>query len=117
MRPISNVSAAQLTRMSIKSHVTSKESMAHTSLLSPFCNHRAQVQPFYWSTPEASFDQSLKQDWQDIGEDAIQIVQLICDRGIYHKDIGTKSFIVCEDPGTEKFKVFMTSFALCSFRS
>ncbi|KAE8415951.1 hypothetical protein BDV36DRAFT_310589 [Aspergillus pseudocaelatus] len=53
--------------------------------------------------------------WQSVCDDAIQIVNLIGDRGILNGDVKTRNFIVQENPG-RKFKVFMIDFALCNFR-
>lgn len=64
-------------------------------------------------------DNAPEKDWQYICEDAIRIVHLIGDRGICNRDVTTRSFIVREDPGPgpRTFKVFMTDFGLCVFRS
>jgi hypothetical protein len=42
---------------------------------------------------------------------------MIGDQGVCNRDVKTRSFIVCKDPGTGKWKVFMTDFGLCFFRS
>ncbi|KAE8139950.1 hypothetical protein BDV38DRAFT_269375 [Aspergillus pseudotamarii] len=53
--------------------------------------------------------------WQSVCDDAIQIVNLIGDRGILNEDVKTRNLIVQENSG-RKFKVFMIDFALCNFR-
>ncbi|KAN0081159.1 hypothetical protein V8E54_004363 [Elaphomyces granulatus] len=54
---------------------------------------------------------------QYVCEDAIRVVHMIGDQGVCNRDVKTRSFIVCKDPGTGKWKVFMTDFGLCFFRS
>lgn len=57
-----------------------------------------------------------REDWQQICEEAIQIVNRIGDRDIRNEDIKTRSFIVRKDPNTEQFKVFMIDFGACVLR-
>lgn len=56
-----------------------------------------------------------RETWQSLCDDAIQIINLIGDRGILNEDVNTRSFIVHDNPGN-KLKVFMIDFALCNFR-
>lgn len=57
---------------------------------------------------------ALRDTWQFLCDDAIQIINLISDQGIRNQDVDTRNFIMQSNPG-EKFKVFMIDFALCSF--
>lgn len=55
-------------------------------------------------------------DWQYICDEAVQIVQLICVRGVLNKDIKTRSFVIRQDSDLKKPKLCMMDFGLCMFR-
>ncbi|PVI02956.1 hypothetical protein DM02DRAFT_699754 [Periconia macrospinosa] len=55
-------------------------------------------------------------DWQYICEDAIRIVNVIGDRGIRNGDVKPRNILVRKDADTQKFKVFLIDFGLCTFR-
>jgi hypothetical protein len=55
-------------------------------------------------------DHAPNYTWQDICEDAIQIVNHIGGRDICNRDVKTRNFIVRKDPGTGRFKGFMIDF-------
>ncbi|KAI9690112.1 MAG: hypothetical protein M1822_009073 [Bathelium mastoideum] len=57
-----------------------------------------------------------REDWQQICEDAIQIINRIGDRHIRNEDVKTRSFIVRKDPQSEKFRVCMVDFGSCVLR-
>jgi hypothetical protein len=89
-----------------------------SGLASKYLDHPGILLEYIQGFPLTNLaDETPMKNWQYVCEDAIRIVHMIGDRGICNKDVKTRSFIVCEDPGTEKFKVFMTDFGLCLFRS
>lgn len=61
-------------------------------------------------------EKSPKEDWQYICEEAIEIVQLICLRGVLNRDVRPRSFVICQDASMKKPKLFMMDFGLCMFR-
>ncbi|KAJ5587648.1 uncharacterized protein N7459_003413 [Penicillium hispanicum] len=56
--------------------------------------------------------QAPREKWQNIGEEAIQIIHFVMDRGVLNKDVHRRSFLV--NPHT--FAVYMIDFGDCVFR-
>lgn len=61
-------------------------------------------------------DNAPEKDWQYICDEAIQIIQLICMRGVLNKDIKTRSFTIHQDSDMKKPKLYMMDFGQCIFR-
>lgn len=58
--------------------------------------------------------------WQGVCDEALQIVHAISDHGTCNQEVRPRSFVVHEmlsGPGTKEYKVFMTDFGMCLFRS
>lgn len=61
-------------------------------------------------------DNAPKEDWQYICDEAIQIIQLICVRGVLNHDIKPRSFKVYQNPDMKMPKLCMMDFGQCTFR-
>lgn len=55
-------------------------------------------------------------EWQPFGDDALRIVNLMSDRGIFDRDLACRNAVVRLDPFEKKLKIMLLDFALCTLR-